>query len=122
MRDARGRLILLRSIRRREFLQGAMSLAVLPIFAGRAEAEHREGEVSQGMGKDIVMVHGANEGAWCFDKFRAVFEGLGWTCHAPDLIGHGTKAADAAKTLVGIGMADYRVELEAFRKTVSPQA
>src|SRR4030042_1435096 len=73
------------------------------------------------MTKDIVMLHGANEGGWCFDKFRAVFEGLGWTCPAPDLIGHGTKAADAAKTLVGVGMADYRVELAAFLKTVPPQ-
>jgi len=73
------------------------------------------------MTKDIVMLHGANEGAWCFDKFKAVFEGLGWTCHAPDLIGHGTKAANAGKTLVGIGMADYRAELEAFLQTVPTQ-
>ena len=69
------------------------------------------------MAKDIVMIHGANEGAWCFDRVKAVFEGLGWTCHAPDLIGHGTKAAE---TLVGVGIADYRVELEAFLKTVPP--
>jgi non-heme chloroperoxidase len=73
------------------------------------------------MSKDIVMVHGANEGGWCFDPFKAVFEGLGFTCHAPDLIGHGTKAADAANTLVGVGMADYRTELEAFLKTVPPR-
>jgi pimeloyl-ACP methyl ester carboxylesterase len=73
------------------------------------------------MSKDIVMVHGANEGGWCFDRFKAVFEGLGFTCHAPDLIGHGTKAADAANTLVGVGMADYRAELEAFLKTVPPR-
>jgi non-heme chloroperoxidase len=73
------------------------------------------------MTKDIVMIHGANEGAWCFDQFKAVFESLGWTCHAPDLIGHGARAADAAKTLVGVGMADYRAELEAFLKTVPPR-
>ena len=73
------------------------------------------------MAKDIVMLHGANEGGWCFDKFKTVFQGLSWTCHAPDLIGHGTKAADAAKTLVDVGMADYRAELEAFLKTVPPQ-
>ena len=35
-----------------------------------------------------------------------------------DLPGHWTRAADAAKTLVGVGMADYRAELEAFLKTV----
>lgn len=73
------------------------------------------------MTKDIVMLHGANEGGWCFDKFKAVFEGLGWTCHAPDLIGHGSKGADAATKLVGIGMADYRAELEAFLDTVPPR-
>ena len=44
------------------------------------------------MAKDIVMLHGANAGGWCFERFRAVFEDLGWTCHAPDLIGHGNDA------------------------------
>jgi pimeloyl-ACP methyl ester carboxylesterase len=73
------------------------------------------------MAKHIVMIHGANEGGWCFDKFSAVFQSLGWTCHAPDLIGHGTRAADAAKTLVGVGMADYRAELVAFLETVPPK-
>jgi len=73
------------------------------------------------MTKDIVMLHGANEGGWCFDKFKAVFEGLGWTCHAPDLIGHGSKGADAATKLVGIGMADYRAELEALLDTLPPR-
>jgi pimeloyl-ACP methyl ester carboxylesterase len=70
------------------------------------------------MTRDIVMLHGANEGAWCFDKFKTVFESLGWSCHAPDLIGHGAKSADAAKTLAGIGIADYRAELEEFLKTI----
>lgn len=73
------------------------------------------------MGKDIVMIHGANEGGWCFDTFKTVFERLGRTCHAPDLIGHGTRAADAAKTLVGVGMADYRAELEALLETLPPK-
>ena len=41
------------------------------------------------MPKDIVMLHGANAGGWCFERFRTVFESLGWTCHMPDLIGHG---------------------------------
>ena len=67
------------------------------------------------------MLHGANEGAWCFDKFRPVFESLGWTCHSPDLIGHGARANDAAKTLIGIGMDDYRAELEAFLETIPPR-
>ena len=40
----------------------------------------------------------------------------------PDLIGHGTRAADAAKILVGVGMADYRAELETFLKAPSKPA
>jgi len=37
------------------------------------------------MAKDIVMIHGANEGGWVFDQFKTAFEELGWTYHAPDL-------------------------------------
>ena len=29
------------------------------------------------MVKDIVMLHGANEGGWYFERFRGVFEDLG---------------------------------------------
>jgi hypothetical protein len=35
------------------------------------------------MAKDIVMIHGANEGAWCFDKFRSVFQDIDWSCPRP---------------------------------------
>ena len=73
------------------------------------------------MAKDVVMIHGANEGGWCFDQFKAVFDELGWTCHAPDLIGHGLKAEEKGAALVGVGMADYLNELEVFLKTVAPQ-
>jgi pimeloyl-ACP methyl ester carboxylesterase len=104
---------------RRKVLKGALGLALLPLAGVRGLA----GEAAVGakaMTKDIVMLHGANEGAWCFDAFRPVFESLGWTCHAPDLIGHGARAEDAAKTLVGVGIDDYRAELEAFLKTIPP--
>ena len=98
---------------RREMLHVALGLAALPLIGGRALArDEREGR--NAMAKDIVMIHGANEGGWCFDTFKSVFEGLGWTCHTPDLIGHGTKGTDAAKTLVGVGMADYRAETRGF--------
>ncbi|MGV1013626.1 MAG: alpha/beta hydrolase [Methyloceanibacter sp.] len=70
------------------------------------------------MAKDIVMLHGANAGGWCFDEFRQVFEGLGWTCHTPDLIGHGRHKEDAAKVLADVGIADYRAEMAAFLKTL----
>ena len=101
-------------------LRAALGLAALHLTDRKAYAADREG--GNTMAKDIVMIHGANEGGWCFDKFGAVFQGLGWTCHAPDLIGHGTKAADAAKTLIGVGMADYRAELEAFLDDVAAEA
>jgi pimeloyl-ACP methyl ester carboxylesterase len=105
---------------RREFLQAALGLVLLQIIGARAFTRNsREG--AQAMSRDIVMLHGANGGAWCFDRFRKVFEEQGFVCHAPDLIGHGTQAAEAAKTLIGIGMSDYRAELEAFLKTVPPQ-
>ena len=66
------------------------------------------------MSKHIVMLHGANAAGWCFDKFRAVFEGQGFTCHAPDLIGHATGKANAGQVLKGVGIADYRAEMAAF--------
>jgi pimeloyl-ACP methyl ester carboxylesterase len=107
---------------RREFLGAAFGLAVLPMFrAASAPAETEQGIQNHTMTKDIVMIHGANEGAWCFDRFKAVFESLGFTCHAPDLVGHGTKAIAGGKNLVGVGMSDYRAELEVFLATVPPR-
>jgi non-heme chloroperoxidase len=103
-----------------EFLQAALGLGIAPLILGRAAARaDREG--ADAMAKDVVMIHGANEGGWCFDQFKAVFDELGWTCHAPDLIGHGLKAEEKGAALVGVGMADYLNELEVFLKTVAPQ-
>ena len=70
---------------RRDVLKAAFGLAALPLIGDRASARSEEREGAQVMSKDIVMLHGANEGGWCFDKFKTVFQGLGWTCHAPDL-------------------------------------
>ena len=50
------------------------------------------------MAKGIVMLHGANAGGWCFERFRTVFESLGWTCHTPDLIGHGRRRCNLQKS------------------------
>ncbi len=95
---------------RRAFLGGTASLAVLSGIGGwaQAEAARKQGEREQSVSKDIVMVHGASEGGWCFDKFRAPFEERGWTVHTPDLIGHGSDKADAKASLAGVGLADYR--------------
>jgi non-heme chloroperoxidase len=99
----------------REFLQAALGLGLASLIAKLASAEKRHG--TEAMAKDIVMIHGANEGGWVFDQFKTAFEELGWTCHAPDLTGRGSESA----ALVGVGMADYLNELEAFLKTVAPQ-
>ena len=72
----------------RAFLQGATALAVLSSVASGATRRNLA-TGKEGMGKDIVMLHGASAGGWCFDKFREVFEGEGWAVHTPDLIGHG---------------------------------
>jgi non-heme chloroperoxidase len=102
---------------RRDFLQAALGLGLAKLIAGRAVAGEK-GEGAGPMAKDIVMLHGANEGGWCFDRFKAVFEGLGWTCHAPNLIGHGLDADKKGAALVGVGMADYLAELETILAAV----
>ena len=105
---------------RREFLQAALGLGLAPLIAGRALwGAEREG--ADTVAKTIVMIHRANEGGWVFDRFKAVFEERGWACHAPDLIGHGLNSDKKGTALVGIGLADYLAELEAFLKTVEPQ-
>jgi pimeloyl-ACP methyl ester carboxylesterase len=63
-------------------------------------------------------VHGANAGGWCFDEFRKVFESRGFTCHAPDLIGHGNDKGNAATALLNVGIADYRDQIEALLETL----
>jgi pimeloyl-ACP methyl ester carboxylesterase len=105
---------------RRKILKGALGLALLPLGGARIWAGGAA-EGANAVTKDIVMLHGANEGAWCFDAFRPIFESRGWTCHVPDLIGHGARAKDASKTLVGVGVDDYRAELEAFLATIPPR-
>lgn len=64
------------------------------------------------MSQDIVMVHGANCGGWCFEQFRAAFEDRGWSCHTPDPIGHGGDRRSAEARLIGVGIADYRRQME----------
>jgi len=66
------------------------------------------------MTKTIVMVHGVNCGGWCFEPFRAVFEARGYACHTPDLIGHGADKTDGIEKLTGVGIADYRAQMQDF--------
>jgi len=57
---------------RREFPQVALGLGLASLIDRRASAEKRQG--TDAMAKDIVMIHGANEGGWVFDQFKATFE------------------------------------------------
>jgi hypothetical protein len=54
---------------RRRFLEGTLGLALLPLTGARIFAGTLGEGGAKRMTKDIVMLHGANEGAWCFDKF-----------------------------------------------------
>ena len=108
-------------LRRRQFLWGAAALAVLSGVAGtpKARAAPQGREEGHSVTKNIVMVHGASEGGWCFDTFRGPFAERGWTVHAPDLIGHGSDKEGAKAKLAGIGLADYREELLPLLKSFS---
>ena len=73
------------------------------------------------MAKDIVMLHGASVGGWCFDKFRDVFDGNRWTVHTPDLIGHGRDKDGADQKLIGVGLADYRADFASVLNKLPPR-
>ena len=40
------------------------------------------------MSKNVVLIHGAFCGGWCFADIMPVFAARGWTCQAPDLPFH----------------------------------
>jgi non-heme chloroperoxidase len=117
-------ILMSRPIRRREFLQGVAAAAVLSSVPGASNAEDAAGRSRTGqeaMTGDIVMLHGASAGGWCFDAFRRVFEGLGWTVHTPDLIGHGRDKAGADQKLVGMGLTEYRAQFAEALSKLPPQ-
>src|SRR4029079_6470383 len=97
---------------RRSLLGAALGLATASIWGLNSKAKGAD----RVMSKDIVMLHGANAGGWGFEDFDKVFAAESFTCHAPDLIGHGENKASAMTSLAGIGIADYRSEMEAFLK------
>lgn len=72
------------------------------------------------MSGNIVLIHGAFEGAWCFDPFAAVLRRRGFDCHAPNLRYHGTPGA-ADPGLAGTSIADYTRDMAAFVRTL-PEA
>jgi non-heme chloroperoxidase len=108
-----------RPLRRRAFAAALAMQSCVPNALSAEDATGVQPRTGQeGMAADIVMLHGASEGGWCFDKFRGVFEGLGWTCHAPDLIGRGKDKAGVDEKL---GLTNYRAEFAAFLETLPPK-
>ncbi len=52
------------------------------------------------MSNEYVLVHGACHGAWCWDEVAARLEAKGHRVVAPDLPGHGRRAADVRHACV----------------------
>jgi pimeloyl-ACP methyl ester carboxylesterase len=47
------------------------------------------------MPKEFVLVHGASHGGWCWEEVEAILRNRGHRVVAPDLPGHGRRAAEA---------------------------
>ncbi|MFC2076972.1 alpha/beta hydrolase [candidate division KSB1 bacterium] len=63
------------------------------------------------------MIHGMNTAGWCWDFYRAYFEGNGYNCITPDLRYHDTDPADPPDTRLGTtGLLDYAADLEELIK------
>ncbi len=54
--------------------------------------------------KDIVLIHGAWHGSWCWDRVRRILERSGFRTAAPCLKGVGERKAELAR---GIGLEDH---------------
>jgi pimeloyl-ACP methyl ester carboxylesterase len=93
--------------RRREILQAIGATAVASLSAG-GEAQARAQAA-----RTIVMLHGAFAGGWTFDVFRAVFEELGWSCHTPDLLCHGTDKGQGDR-LAGVSMTRFTRQMRGY--------
>ena len=67
------------------------------------------------MAKNIVLIHGAFCGGWCFADIMPVFAAHGWTCQAPDLPFHEpgpTRTPDPQ--LAKQSITDYTRDMTAF--------
>lgn len=86
------------SIARREVLAGAAAAALLPACA-TARKVASEVAVS-----DIVLIHGAWHGGWCWDPVRPLLEEAGLAVHTPTLPGLGERAGELTPEL---GLAEH---------------
>jgi pimeloyl-ACP methyl ester carboxylesterase len=66
----------------------------------------------------IIMVHGAFCGGWCFDRFRRPFEAARHSVSAPDLPGHGARRQEG---VAGLSVRHYAQDLaEQIRACEAP--
>jgi non-heme chloroperoxidase len=67
------------------------------------------------MSKNVVLIHGAFCGGWCFADIVPVFAARGWTCQAPDLPFHVPgPARPPDPQLATQSIADYTRDMAAF--------
>lgn len=69
------------------------------------------------MTQDVVLIHGAFCGGWCFSDMMPVFAARGFNCAAPDLPYHVPgPALPPDPRLAKLGIADYTRDMAAFVK------
>lgn len=92
-------------IARREWLAGAVAATLLAGCATtRATKAHNTVT-------DIVLIHGAWHGGWCWDPVRPLLEEAGFTVHTPTLPGLGNRADELTPQL---GLADHIADARRF--------
>ncbi len=71
------------------------------------------------MPQSVVLIHGTNAGPWTMQNFSDCFEDQGFTCHSPAYRHHDVPPSeDVSKRLVGLSIADYTADIEAFLATL----
>ncbi|MHA7819821.1 MAG: alpha/beta fold hydrolase [Erythrobacter sp.] len=91
---------------RREMLAGAAAAAAL--LSGCAKARRAASEPAV---NDIVLVHGAWHGGWCWEQVAPLLEEAGARVHAPTLPGLGERAEELIPEL---GLAEHIADAQRF--------
>lgn len=90
---------------RRIFVGGAAALAGLASLPLSARSLAGSGV------KDVVLIHGAWHGGWCWDPVRRLLEAEGLRVHTPTLPGLGERAAELNPSL---GLADQIADVRGY--------
>lgn len=90
---------------RRDALRGAAALSVSALLPRRALARKADAV------KDVVLVHGAWHGGWCWEPVRPLLEAAGMRMRAPTLPGLGERAEELDAQL---GLAEHIADAQRF--------